>query len=125
MLGITRKGEREKKKDKTENIIKSLHKSVVWSCAGQCLQFLCAPTLPSPQPRTHPKSQKRHRRWQESTGTIGQLLCKERTSVLGLTGCQERWQRRDRFAGLLGTSHGREQGALPAPVILKHLAPCS
>lgn len=31
MLGITRRGER---KEKTESIIMSLHKSVVWSCAG-------------------------------------------------------------------------------------------
>lgn len=31
MLGISRRGE---KKEKAENIIMPLHKSVVWSCAG-------------------------------------------------------------------------------------------
>lgn len=37
MLGITRRGEKKrggKKKEKTENTIMSLHKSVVWSCAA-------------------------------------------------------------------------------------------
>lgn len=89
------------------------------------MQFLCAPTLLSPQPRPHPKSKKRHRGQPESTGTTGQLPCKERTSVLGLNACQERGQRRDRFAGLAGTSRCREQAVFPTPAELKHLAPCS
>lgn len=90
-----------------------------------CSSVCRAPTLPSVQPRTHPKSQKRHRGQPESTGTMGQLPCNERTSVLVLTGCQERQQRRHRVAGLPGTSCCREQAALPAPAVLRHRAPCS
>lgn len=51
MLGITRSRERKKNKEKTENIMMSLHKSVVY-----ILQLLHATTFPFLQPSTHPKS---------------------------------------------------------------------
>lgn len=56
---------------------------------------------------------------------MGQLPREERTNALGLVGCQERWQTRDRLAGLPGTSRCSKRAALQAPDVPKHLASCS
>lgn len=89
-------------------MIMSLHKSAAWFWAGYHLQLLYASTLTSPQPSTHLRSLQGEpaeaRGQPESIGVTGQLPCEERTNALGLTGCQERRQKRDRFADLPGTS---------------------
>lgn len=98
MLGITRKGEKKKTKQKT-----SLSLCInVW--CGPVLGSVCSFSMHQPS-HPHNTSKEPEEAQPESRGTMGQLPCKERASVLGLAGCQAWWQRRDRIAGLPGTEN--------------------